>query len=856
MAGALLLVASLLPMLESEAPVVGDDGWFHAGPTSKFATVGWGAEPLVLSSTGDDNLLPTFWFEGASSEGGESFEFKHGTRAYKGGRKVWSSPGGEWKSGGSDYPDSCPDDLRGEGSSSYPNVSIPVDVFEVGHPMLPYLSQNKMGCERENTTVPVIVMESEHMRAAITPQFGGKIWSLFDKGAQRQMFFNNPAHQPYSIAYRDAWTSGGAEFNWSPGYVGHSTSTESDVFAASFESERGPVVRIWEYDRFNSSVWQVDILMANRSLFVHPKITNPNSNDIPGYWWSCTAMRTKPTTRIVTPADTSVFPCTPWPDGNYLMANTSFGGALFDDGRPQAFRNNDMSFIGNIPAGNDFFMYKAGIESKWPHRPHQPHITWVDEDGYSVIHGHPLNGTKFFTWGAQGTGIGDFQQDFLAAADYQSDKCRQDTYDPWCTSRGPRIGDYTELQIGPAATQEHVFPVLADSEYQWTEFYAAFQGDRKTMQDVDYRQPLLEVNRILDATPELQTDALDDMDAFMESLSDRPIQPSEILHHGSPWGYLHQELLKRTQVDDTTTFGYDARLAKGVLFPANTSAESRPWMELLTTGTFSEETLRSGAALSFMVDARWVALLSESVAKGHDTWLHQLRLGTAALEVGNIDAATMHLRRSMLLKPTVQAARALSLYAATVDEATALYLQAWEVWQAMPVASLDADADAAGAQTVKERLGCDLVSEWLALLISVADYPTLRVVLPNIAKHCDTCAQVDRYHHAEAAIALDAGDFNRTMGIIRAGCWPTYADDREQLNQLWWHANIQRECSRLNVSGAPKCTLSMMQTIKLKRRMGCDGYAESTLGPSVSGYHYGMLADSCFVGPPNVGYAY
>ena len=27
--------------------------------------------------------------------------------------------------------------------------------------------------------------------------------------------------------------------------------------------------------------------------------------------------------------------------------------------------NNDMSFIGNIPSGNDFFMYKAGIDTKW-----------------------------------------------------------------------------------------------------------------------------------------------------------------------------------------------------------------------------------------------------------------------------------------------------------------------------------------------------------------------------------------------------------------------------------------------------------------------------------------------------------
>ena len=317
---------------------------------------------MILSSTGDDNLLPTFYFEGASIEGG-TYKFRHGAHAYTGGRKFWSAPDGPWKLGGSDYPDDCPDDLRGEPSTDYPNISIPMDVFEVGHPVLPYLAQNNMRCERENTTVPVIVLENDELRAAITPQWGGKTWSLYDKRHKRQMFFNNPAHQPYSIAYRDAWTSGGAEFNWSPGMIGHSVSTESDVFAASFTSARGPVVRLWEYDRWNHTVWQVDLLLANRTLFVHPKITNPNPHDIPGYWWSCTAMRTNPTTRIITPADLSVFPCTPWPEGNHLMSNVSFGGAEFADGRPRAFRNNDQNFIGNIPTGNDFFMYVPSLRS-------------------------------------------------------------------------------------------------------------------------------------------------------------------------------------------------------------------------------------------------------------------------------------------------------------------------------------------------------------------------------------------------------------------------------------------------------------------------------------------------------------
>jgi hypothetical protein len=64
------------------------------------------------------------------------------------------------------------------------------------------------------------------------------------------------AHQPYTIGYLQAWSSGGAEWNWSPGHVGHSVFSESDVWAARIQTERGPVVRVYEYDRLNHTTWQ------------------------------------------------------------------------------------------------------------------------------------------------------------------------------------------------------------------------------------------------------------------------------------------------------------------------------------------------------------------------------------------------------------------------------------------------------------------------------------------------------------------------------------------------------------------------------------------------------------------------
>eukprot|EP00966_Prymnesium_polylepis_P319864 7376289-Prymnesium_polylepis.2 len=73
----------------------------------------------------------------------------------------------------------------------------------------------------------------------------------------KQLFFNNPAHQPANIGYRKAWSSGGAEWNWAPGKIGHSVFTESPVWTAVIPTEMGELVRVWEYDRLNGTVWQV-----------------------------------------------------------------------------------------------------------------------------------------------------------------------------------------------------------------------------------------------------------------------------------------------------------------------------------------------------------------------------------------------------------------------------------------------------------------------------------------------------------------------------------------------------------------------------------------------------------------------
>jgi hypothetical protein len=280
------------------------------------------------STVGGGKLLPDFLFlqgesDGLSQELGLSIGGGHG-------KPVPFVP-----------DDSC-DDAIFDGASP-----------DLRSPILPYLKQDTWGCERTPAELPTVLISSTTMEAEIVPQFGGKLWGMRDKFSGRDFFFRNPAHQPANIGARGAWAAGGLEFNWAPGYLGHSAFTEERVWAARLQTARGEMVRIWEFDRYNATVFQVDVLLDGDELWTHTKVTNPSTLPVLGYWWTCAAHKATPGTRILAPAPEvtvqtfvgSALRNAPWPYLDNGMLNSTFGGQT---GR----RLVDSSFLGNIACTN------------------------------------------------------------------------------------------------------------------------------------------------------------------------------------------------------------------------------------------------------------------------------------------------------------------------------------------------------------------------------------------------------------------------------------------------------------------------------------------------------------------------
>jgi hypothetical protein len=171
----------------------------------------------------------------------------------------------------------------------------------------------------------------------------------------------------------------------------------------------------------------------------------------------------------------------------------------------------------------------------------------ADNDGYFFVHGHPLNGTKFFTWG--NSGPGRFFQDFLAGG-------------------RERQGDYTELQVGVAPTQLQTFSLPRKSSRGWTEYFKS-SGDFLSTQEMhspDYSAVIKTVKQWMDSPDGVPAQVVAERDAFFEQLADQPV--SSIVVTGSPWGAVEELLLGRplapglpfTLPTDPSQPGYDEAL--------------------------------------------------------------------------------------------------------------------------------------------------------------------------------------------------------------------------------------------------------------------------------------------------------
>ena len=576
------------------------------------------------------------------------------------------APSTSHPSEGHPISDSCPEEIW-ENLITSPAPHLPYRVCD---------SYDRRGnLKTRSEELPTVRYTSGSLEAIVYPTLGGKLASLKVRGSE--LLFNNPVMQPANLARLNAWTSGGIEWNWPR--LGHTVFHFQDLFVGVVETpDRGSVLRLYEFDREMNSTFSVDLFSPEDTdaLFARVRLHNTNPHaDIQGYWWTNIGVNISKSTRVLYPADYAVvstderglsampFPnFNPWNNGTWNSRDHSY---------PETYFKARENFI----RGNGSFDRQSmGI---------------VDGNGAGMIHfsDHNASGRKYWVWGNDRQDVN--RMTFLST---------------------PGNGYYLEMQAGVAPTQSQTFPLPAGETHTFLEVFAPISLDKSVAHGSDYNAAVGASHEAFDGR--VPQSVVKDVNDFLTSIQD--ISPTRMLWRGSNWGGLHQDILAKNEQDSDA-----APLFPGLTFDVDAKAhpESRAWIELVQSGTFSAETLAEASPVSWAVDDKWVRILRTSAMRYGTTWLHELHLAVCAHHRGNTKEALELYGKSFDLKPSVVAARGLALLNSSLPEALAWYNRSFALavaeWRAAGSPTLvDTKADDEG--TLLRNVASEFL-EWIVI---------------------------------------------------------------------------------------------------------------------------------------------
>lgn len=467
--------------------------------------------------------------------------------------------------------------------------------------LLPYCQQDAYDRELEDRTYQAIVLENPFLKAVFLPELGGRLWSLIDKTTGRELLYRNPVVQPGNLALRNAWCSGGVEFNMS--IKGHNPLTCDDVFARRITIDGTPGVRFYEYERIRGIAFVIDAWLPEDShyLYIRPRLENRTGGTIWEYWWSNIAVPQDSGTRVIVPA-TKAF-------GNF------YSGDHYDLGYTDipVVNGIDVSYPERVPTCFDYFFEIPKEDPKW--------VTSLDAGGYGLVQcsTQELIGRKLFLWGALPGG--DNWSDYLCHG---------------------RAGKYIEIQAGLAHTQLEHIPMPGGAVWTWVEAYGAMSQPAEAVHG-SWEHARLAVQSALDR------DFPGSIHEFLAPMEEIPAQMGEVLHTGSGWGAL--ENLRR-QLDG------EPALSDLAVFPDSTlDALQQPWLTLLKTGHLptQEPTQAPG---SYMIGTSWYRRLRDS---NPQDWFGKMHLGILAYAEGDLEASGRYFEESIAACPNCWSLRNLAM---------------------------------------------------------------------------------------------------------------------------------------------------------------------------------------------------
>lgn len=384
------------------------------------------------------------------------------------------------------------------------------------HTPLPYGVQSDYDRGEHPLGLPTITLDNGILRATVLPTLGGRVWSLRDLRADRELLLVPERLRFAGFALTDAWFAGGIE--WNLGSTGHATTTCRPMHAAIVDSPTGQALRLWEWERTRDLILSLDLALVGDRLVVSTRVINPDPEDKPLYYWTNIAVPETDATRVLTPATHA------W--------RTSYSGSLDRVPVPRPDGSTDISYPAASSASADYFF---DVEQQ-----HGRSITSVEADGtgFCQTSTDELHGRKLFLWGDAPGGR---------------------RWQRWLVDDQA----YAELQAGVCATQLEHDLIDGSSQRSWTEAFGAARLSPEAAAGDFGTAAQAAADAVQSVIP------IADLEEWHERwLADYAVRTQhESLHSGSGWGQVELALRDQAAPDGLSfpTVDDDSRLAAGLL---------------------------------------------------------------------------------------------------------------------------------------------------------------------------------------------------------------------------------------------------------------------------------------------------
>ena len=602
---------------------------------------------------------------------------------------------------------------------------------------LPYTMQDRYSRKRIPLKLKCLVLENEYLKAQFLPEYGGRLHSLYDKVNKQELLFTNTVIQPGNLAIRNAWLSGGIE--WNIGSLGHTFTTCDNVFTAKLEDGEGNTfIRIYEFERLKSVFWRVDFHLpeGSKHLITHVKLVNPFPKDTTTYWWSNVAVPDNGKTRILASGKNVLS----FADGKMMFEALPYLEVMPGDASYPSVANRSYDF---------FIQPNFKDECTWEASAYDNGVVFYERST------PPLSAKKLYCWGTHPAGV--HWQEFLS---------------------DPGKGYYAEIQAGIAPSQLHdkLFP--ANSTYEWTQVFGGVKTDVDALYDKDYHRAVAHMHSLIER--DISEQSILKLDEKLKKLAQMSVTEDKIIHTGSGFGAV--EAIRMAKDGDGT-------VPASMCFPEFTIGKKEyPWRHLIETGALPAEDTRY-YTVSFMTSDKWLSHIKDSLeCEGGKSWYSLLHYGIAIYDgVDNTKYAKDAYTDEDAAARVDEAERA---WLASVAEAPS-YL----AYRNLAMLESQRNNIEASKKYYELAIACDgayddyaLVCEYLELLLKLEKFEQIWEIFTTLPDNCKNADRI-RITAAQAAFRLDKNDFldeffNETHYDVREG--------EDTLTDIWFERQARQ----------------------------------------------------------------